>query len=112
VNCLPFPISLSFWVELVGACNSIVVKGSIVFSYSRFGGPLVLYTRVRRTGANLPVYREYRWYRWPPVPVCTGAYLLAFKIFEFEFEKLKNETKIPKNTCRFIESNGVKFLQT
>jgi hypothetical protein len=24
VNCPPFPISLSFWVELVGACNSIV----------------------------------------------------------------------------------------
>jgi hypothetical protein len=23
VNCLPFPISLSFWVELVGACNLI-----------------------------------------------------------------------------------------
>jgi hypothetical protein len=23
VNCPPFPISLSFWVELVGACNSI-----------------------------------------------------------------------------------------
>jgi hypothetical protein len=23
VNCSPFPISLSFWVELVGACNSI-----------------------------------------------------------------------------------------
>jgi hypothetical protein len=24
VNCPPFPISLSFWVELVGACNSTV----------------------------------------------------------------------------------------
>jgi hypothetical protein len=23
VNCPPFPISLNFWVELVGACNSI-----------------------------------------------------------------------------------------
>jgi hypothetical protein len=23
VNCLPFLINLSFWVELVGACNSI-----------------------------------------------------------------------------------------
>jgi hypothetical protein len=30
--------------------------------------------RVRHTGANRPVYHEYRWYRWPPVPVCTGAY--------------------------------------
>jgi hypothetical protein len=55
-------------------------------------------TRVRRAGANRPVYREYRWYRWPPVPVCTGAYRPAFKNFEFEFKKLKNETKIPKNT--------------
>jgi serine/threonine protein kinase len=27
VNCPPFPISLSFWVELVGACNSIVFNG-------------------------------------------------------------------------------------
>jgi hypothetical protein len=24
VNCPPFLISLSFWVELVGACNSIM----------------------------------------------------------------------------------------
>jgi hypothetical protein len=23
VNCPPFPIGLNFWVELVGACNSI-----------------------------------------------------------------------------------------
>jgi hypothetical protein len=65
--------------------------------------------RVRRTGANRPVYRGFRCYRWPPVPVCTGAYRLGFKYFEFEFKKLKNETKIPKNTSRFIESNNVKF---
>jgi hypothetical protein len=26
VNCPPFPISLSFWVELVGACNSILTN--------------------------------------------------------------------------------------
>jgi hypothetical protein len=69
-------------------------------------------SRVRRTGANRPVYREYRWYRWLPVPVCTGAYRPGFKCFEFEFEKLKIETKIPKNTSRFIESNSVKFFQT
>jgi len=25
VNCPPLPISLSFWVELVGACNSIEI---------------------------------------------------------------------------------------
>jgi hypothetical protein len=27
VNCPPFLISLSFWVELVGACNSIWYQG-------------------------------------------------------------------------------------
>jgi hypothetical protein len=26
VNCPPFPVILSFWVELVGACNSIKGK--------------------------------------------------------------------------------------
>jgi hypothetical protein len=26
VNCPPFPISLSFWVELVGACNSVMLE--------------------------------------------------------------------------------------
>jgi hypothetical protein len=34
----------------------------------------------------------------------------GFKYFEFEFETLKNETKIPKNTSRFIESNSVEFF--
>jgi hypothetical protein len=29
VNCPPFPISLNFWVELVGACNSIFTLGDI-----------------------------------------------------------------------------------
>jgi hypothetical protein len=43
------------------------------------------------------------------VPVCTGVYQSGFKYFEFEFEKLKNETKIPETTSRFIESNIVKF---
>jgi hypothetical protein len=43
--------------------------------------------------------------RYQFAPVRTG-----FKYFEFEFEKLKNETKVPKNTSRFIECNSVKFL--
>jgi hypothetical protein len=38
------------------------------------GGGGAATARVRRTGANRPVYREYRWYRWSPVPVCTGTY--------------------------------------
>jgi hypothetical protein len=42
-------------------------------------------------------------YQFAPV------YQSGFKYFEFEFEKLKNETKIPKTTSRFIESNIVKF---
>jgi hypothetical protein len=36
VNCPPFPISLSFWVELVGACNSIDSGSSHSFISSRF----------------------------------------------------------------------------
>jgi hypothetical protein len=33
VNCPPFPISLSFWVELVGACNSIrMIYFSVLYS--------------------------------------------------------------------------------
>jgi hypothetical protein len=31
VNCPPFSISLSFWVELVGACNSIDVNLPLLF---------------------------------------------------------------------------------
>jgi hypothetical protein len=29
VNCPPLPISLSFWVELVGACNLITLMDEI-----------------------------------------------------------------------------------
>jgi hypothetical protein len=43
-------------------------------------------TRVRRTGANRPVYRRFRCYQWPTVPVCTDAYRSGFKYFEFEFK--------------------------
>ena len=31
--------------------------------------------------------------------------------FEFEFIKMKNSQKIPKNISRYDESNGVKFSQ-
>jgi hypothetical protein len=65
---------------------------------------------VRRTGANRPVYREYRWYRWAPVPVCTGTYLPDSNNLNLNSKKLKIETKIPKNTSGFIESNSVKFF--
>jgi hypothetical protein len=66
--------------------------------------------RVRRTGANRPVYREYRWYRWPPVLVCTGAYRPGSNALNLNLKKLKILKKIPKNTSRFIESNSVKFF--
>jgi hypothetical protein len=39
---------------------------------------------------------------------CKPAVIPGFKYFDFEFKKLKNETKIPKNTSRFIESNSVR----
>jgi hypothetical protein len=48
-----------------------------------------------------------------PVAAGTGLHRCVpggFKYFEFEFETLKNETKIPKNTSRFIESNSVEFF--
>jgi hypothetical protein len=35
---------------------------------------------------------------------------VGFRYFEFEFEKLSNETKIPKNTSRFIESASVNLF--
>jgi hypothetical protein len=66
--------------------------------------------RVRRTGANRPVYREYRWYRWAPVPVCTGTYRPDSNDLNLNSKKLKIETKIPKKTSGFIESNSVKFF--
>jgi hypothetical protein len=65
--------------------------------------------RVRHTGANWLVYNGFQSYKWVSVPICTGVYQSGFKYFEFEFEKLKNETKIPESTSRFIESNIVKF---
>jgi hypothetical protein len=37
VNCPPFPISLSFWVELVGACNSIDLSNKIIIKKNQFG---------------------------------------------------------------------------
>jgi hypothetical protein len=37
VNCPPFLIGLSFWVELVGACNSIPSNGNIIILYSADG---------------------------------------------------------------------------
>jgi hypothetical protein len=42
---------------------------------------------------------------------CKPAGIPGFKYFDFEFKKLKNETKKPKNTSRFIESNSVKIFQ-
>jgi hypothetical protein len=30
VNCSSFLVRLSFWVELVGACNSIILVGIVI----------------------------------------------------------------------------------
>ena len=63
-------------------------------------------------------------YRWEPVrfdrlpvkPVRSGSGLGRYQTgpnskFKFEFQKMKNSQKIPKNTSRCNESNGVKFSQ-
>ena len=62
--------------------------------------------------------------RWEPVrfdrllvkPVRPGFGLDRYRIgpnskFKFKFKKMKNSQKIPKNTSRCYESNGVKFSQ-
>jgi len=46
----------------------------------------------------------------------TGTGLVRYETgqilkFEFEFIKMKNSQKIPKNISRYDESNGVKFSQ-
>jgi hypothetical protein len=55
-------------------------------------------TRVRLTVGNQSVYRGNRPYRPGPVTVPASYQPLGLKIFEFEFQKLKNAEKIPKNT--------------
>jgi hypothetical protein len=55
-------------------------------------------SRVHLTGGNRPGYRGYRPYRPGPVSVPTGYQPGVFKIFGFEFKKMKNEEKISKNT--------------
>jgi len=52
---------------------------------------------------------------WLTLPVGTGP-VDRFPTgpnsnFEFEFKKMKNSQKIPKNISRCDESNGVKFSQ-
>ena len=54
--------------------------------------------------------------RLPVKPVRTRSGLGRFQTvpnlkFKFEFKKIKNSQKIPKNTSRCDESNGVKFSQ-
>ena len=71
------------------------------------------------SGLSAPGGREHAtrpWFTKPlghrsnrsgPVPVQTG---LKSK-FKFEFKKMENSQKIPKNTSRCDECNGVKFSQ-
>jgi hypothetical protein len=75
-------------------CGGLVVGAldTVLIQYYGVGG------RVRRTRAN-----------WP-VPVCTGPYQPGSNALNLNSNKLKIETKIPKNTSRFIEFNSVKFF--
>ena len=57
-----------------------------------------------------------RFDRLPVKPVRSGFGLGRYQTgpnskFKFEFKKMKNSLKIPKNTSRCDESNGVKFFQ-
>ena len=57
-----------------------------------------------------------RFDRLPVKPVRSGSGLGWYQTgpnskFKFEFKKMKNSQKIPKNTPRCDESNGVKFSQ-
>jgi hypothetical protein len=65
---------------------------------------------VLNTSGNQSGYRGNRSYRSEPVAVPVGSQGIQFKIFKFEFQKLKNVKK-SKNTSRFIESNSVKIFQ-
>ena len=69
--------------------------------------------RVNQTGGNRSGLTGYRSNRSGPVPVWAGtkpAQIQNSK-FKFEFKKMKNSQKIPKNTLRCDKSNGVKFSQ-
>ena len=53
-------------------------------------------------------------YRWEPVR--SGSGLGRYQTgpnskFKFEFKKMKNSQKIPKNTSRCDKSNGANFLK-
>jgi hypothetical protein len=54
--------------------------------------------RVYLTVGNRPSYRGNWPYRPEPVTVPAGYQPVGRKFFEFEFQKLKNVEKIPKNT--------------
>ena len=75
-------------------------------------------------GACLAAAQQGSPNRWEPVqfnrlpvkPVRPGSGLVRFETgsnskFKFEFKKMKNSQKIPKNTSRCDEFNGVKFSQ-
>jgi hypothetical protein len=58
------------------------------------------------SGGYRSEFRENRQYRCGMVTVPTGS-----QTGGFENLKLKNTIKIPKNSSRFIECNGVKSFQ-
>ena len=67
--------------------------------------------KVNLTGGNRSGLTGYRSNRSGPVPVWAGTKPAQNSKFKFKFKKLKNSQKIPKNTSRCDESNGVKFSQ-
>jgi hypothetical protein len=60
-----------------------------------------------QSGFTLPLVTAYR---SGPVTVPAGYQPVGSKFLKFEFQKLKNVERIPKNTSWFIESNYVKFV--
>ena len=61
-------------------------------------------------------WEPVRFDRLPAKPVRLGSGLDRYQTgpnlkFKFKFKKMKNSQKIPKNTSRCDESNGVKFFK-
>jgi hypothetical protein len=71
VNCPPFPISLSFWVELVGACNSIV--GLIMTAKTQFATAfLTLKSLYKNKDALKSLFNSQEWTGNPLCKITAG----------------------------------------
>ena len=73
--------------------------------------PIRVPTRVCKTGGNRSGLTGYLSNRSGPVSVWAGTKPVQIQNSNLNLKKMKNSQKIPKNTSRCDESNGVKFSQ-